>query len=260
MALKTRCKFYYGVEVLQDENFFDFDEGSGELTATIAVGIYSPQEFATKLSAALSNAGGQAYSVTFDRTARSLTISAAAPFDILISSGSHAATTLYTNIGFSGGVDLTGASSYTGPSTIGIEFVPQFYLLDYVALEHNIQSVQASINETASGDVEVLKYGRKRFMECSLDFISNVKFNDDVDSFWTSDVQGVEKVLDFLDSITQKGKAEFMPDLNDVDTYFTLLLESTETQRDGTGFKLKEMTEYGCDYFSSGKLIFREAS
>ncbi len=258
MALKTKCKFYFGVVVEQDNNFFDFDEGSGEITITIPVGIYAPSVLANKISSLMSAAGSQTYSCIFNRTTRKFTISSVAPFDILIFTGSHSATTLYINLGFTGGADLVIATTYTAPSAAGFEYVPQFYLLDYTPLEHNIQAVSASVNETGSGEVEIIKYGRKRFMECSMELITNEKFNDE--TFWTSSRTGIEDTLTFLDFATQKGKIEFMPDKDDPETFSLLLLESTEKDQKGVGFKLYEQLEYGAGYFKTGKLVFREAA
>lgn len=256
MALETKCKFYYGIEIVQDNNSLDFDDGTGEISVAIPVGVYSPQEIALKIASLMTNAGSQTYAVSFNRSTRKLTISSTGNFDILISSGTHSATTLYQTLGYTGGSDLTGASSYLAPSQCGFEFIPQFYLLDYVPVEHNVRSVQASINETATGNVEVVRYGTKRFMECSIDLITNKKILDT--TYWTYNPQGVEDALSFLGYATQKSKLEFMPDQTKVEEYITLILESTEEDQTGIGFKLKEMLDYGPGYYRTGKLVFRE--
>lgn len=258
MALLTKCKFYFGIEITQDNNALDFDEGSGEVSITIPVGIYSPKQISDKIASLLTASGTQTYSCSFNRTTRKLTISSISNFDILISTGTHTATTLYTVLGYTGGVDLTGANSYTAPDTTGYEYVPQFYLLDYIPLEHNVKSVQASINETGSGSVEVIRFGTKRFMECSIELITNNKFLGD--AIWTTNPQGVEDTLQFMNYATQKSRVEFMPDQTDPATYSTLLLESTEADAQGIGFKLYEQLEYGAGYFRTGKLVFREVT
>lgn len=256
MALETKCKFYYGIEITTDNNELDFSEGSGELSIFIPIGVYSPQEIALKLASLLTNAGSQTYSCSFNRSTRKLTISATSNFSILIATGTHSATTLYQTLGYTGGANLTGANSYLAPSTIGYEFVPQFYLLDYIPLEHNVRSVQASINETASGQVEVIRYGTKRFMECSMELITNKPFQGS--DFWTSSTTGLDDALNFLGFATQKSKIEFMPNKDDVNTYSTLILESTESDASGIGFKLLEQLDYGNGYYKTGKLVFRE--
>ncbi|HNC40337.1 MAG TPA: hypothetical protein PK522_00985, partial [Nitrosomonas sp.] len=55
MALMTRAKFYFGIEVEQDNNLIDIDEGSGEVSIEIPVGSYSPKQFSEKLSAVLTS-------------------------------------------------------------------------------------------------------------------------------------------------------------------------------------------------------------
>jgi hypothetical protein len=258
MALETKCKFYYGIEITTDNNILDFDEGTGEINATIPIGVYSPKEIATKISTVMTNAGSQSYTCSFDRSTRKLTISASSNFDILIASGTNTATTLYQTLGFTGGVDLTAFNSYEADAPTGFEFVPQFYLLDYIPLEHNVRSVQASINETASGNIEVIRYGTKRYMECAIELITNKKFVGG--DYWSYNQTGVEDALNFLGFATQKSRIEFMADKNDVESYSTLILESTEIDQTGIGFKLYEQLEYGTGFYKTGKLVFREVN
>jgi hypothetical protein len=257
MALMTRSKFYYGVNIETDNNLFDFDDGGGEISITIPVGYYSPTEIAQKIASLMSEGGGQSYVGSFDRTTRLITITGTANFSILIATGTNNSSTIYENLGYTQGVDLTGSNSYVGQDFLGLEFKPQFYLLDYVPLEHNVKSVQASINETANGNIEIIKYGKKRLMECSIDFITDQRFLSEDTSVWQSDTSGVSNALSFLNVVTEKSVIEFMPDLNDATFYF-LILESTEEAQDGTAFKLKEMEQYGSGIFRTGKLVFRE--
>lgn len=256
MALETKCKFYYGVEITTDNNIIDFSEGLGELNITIPIGIYSPQEIALKIAGLLTDAGSLTYSCSFNRTTRKLTISAGSNFSILIATGSHAGSSIYSTLGYTGGVNLTGSSSYLAPSTVGYEFVPQFYLLDYVPFEHNVKSIQASINETGSGLVEVVRYGTKRFMECSIELITNKDFISS--DFWTSSPTGLDDALNFMSYAIQKSKLEFMPNKDLVSSYYTVVLESTESDQTGIGFKLVEQLDVGSGYYKTGKLIFRE--
>lgn len=256
MALLTKSKFYFGIEIFTDNNVIDFDDGSGEVQITIPVGIYSPKEISNKIATLMTAAGSQSYTCVFNRTTRKLTVGAIGTFTILIGSGTHTGSSVYTQLGFTGGVDLTGFNSYTADEVTGYSYEPQFYLLDYIPLEHNVKSVQASINETGSGNVEIIRYGTKRFMECSIELITNNKFIGD--SVWSYNPRGLEDVLLFMGYATQKSKVEFMPDKSDVANYQTLILESTESDQNGIGFKLLEQLEYGVGYYRTGKLVFRE--
>lgn len=258
MALKTKCKFYFGVIIEQDNNIFDFDDGGGEISAAIPVGEYSPQQFALLLQASLNASGSQTYSCVFNRVTKKIVISATSNFSILIHSGAHTGSTFYKNIGFTGSIDLTGANSYTSDDVCCLEYAPQFYLLDYTPLEHNIKSVKASINETGSGNVEVIRFGTKRMMECSIEFITNQVFNND--SAISTNINAVENTLIFMGFLIKKSIIEFMQDKSDTANYQTLMLESTESDQSGVGFKLVEMSEYGSGFYKTGKLIFREVT
>jgi hypothetical protein len=256
MALLTRSKFYFGVQIDSDNNILDIDEGSGSFSVTLAVKAHSPSEIATALASALNSSGSLTYTVTLNRTTRILRITASGTFSIRRATGPNSASNIYSRLGFAGSGDLTGLMQYDGNSGVGYEFYPQFYLLDYVPLEHNIRSVKASINETGSGAVEVIRFGTKRYLEFSIEFITNQKFiSTDI---WTSNPSGIEDALNFMDYAIQKSTIEFMPDALDVARYSKVLLESTESDQSGTGFKLIEMLDYGTGMYRTGRLVFRE--
>lgn len=258
MALLTKSKFYFGVSVDTENNVLDIDEGTGSFPVTLAVKAYAPSEIATALSSALNQAGTLNYSVTLNRTTRLLRITASGAFSIRRATGPNSASNIYSVLGFPGGTDLTGLSQYEGTAGVGFEFEPQFYLLDYVPLEHNVKSVKASINETGSGAVEVIRFGTKRYMECSIDFISDQKFIGD--EIWESNVNGVSDALNFMGFAIEKATMEFMPNRLDVANYTKLVLESTESDSQGVGFRLIEMLDYGAGIYRTGRLVFREIS
>ena len=258
MALLTRSKFYFGVQIDSDNNVLDIDEGTGVVSVALAVKAFSPSELAVALSSALNSSGSLTYTVTLNRTTRLLRITASGTFSILRSSGPNSASNIYSRLGFAGSGDLTGFSQYDGTTAIGFSYEPQFYLLDYVPLEHNVKSVKASINETGSGAVEVIRFGTKRYMECSMDFITDRKFiGDDI---WTSNTSGIADALRFMGFAIDKSTIEFMPNGLDVANYSKLVLESTESDSQGTGFKLLEMMDYGEGLYRTGRLVFREVS
>lgn len=256
MALLTKSQFYYGIEIEVDNDTIDISEGAGEINVTIPIGVYSPKELTEKIEEKLNEAGTKSYTVSFNRTTRKITISSTSNFSILIASGTHAGSTIYANLGYTGGIDLTGAASYLAATAIGKVYQPQFYLLDYIPLEHNVKSAYISENETTVGNVEVIRYGTRRYTQFSIDLITNQKFLGD--SMWTSSSTGVEDALDFMNHIIKKYKIEFMPDKSDPATFYTLILESTESDQNGMGFILNEMLDYGVGYFRTGKLNFRE--
>lgn len=258
MALNTKCKFYFGVVIEQDSNYFDFDDGAGEVSFSIPSGYYSPTEIVDIVSSNLNSVGSKSYSCYFNRQSRSVVISCTSNFKILIATGKHSGATIYKSIGFTSLFDLIGNSSYTSNLVIGIEYRPQFYLLDYIPLGHNIKSVQASINETGSGSVEVIKYGTKRFLEFSIELITN-RIIHNTQSFESS-ITAVDDVLTFLNFAISKSKIEFMEDVSNVEKFNTIILESTEADQNGVGFKLQEQLDYGEGFYKTGKLVFREVT
>lgn len=258
MALKTRSKFYYGIEIASPNLFLDFDEGSGEIVTELVAKSYAPTEATSYLGSAMSSSTGATltYSWSFNRTNRKLTVSSTSPFDLLIASGTHSANAAWDSLGFTGGVDLTGASSYTAPDAVGVEYLPQFYLLDYVAPDQRQEAIEATINETGSGIVEIVKFGNRTFVEFSIEYINNYCTDGLIIEI---DPSAYESSVDFLKSITNKEIIEFMPDRDDASVFYKLQLDKTEESAQGIGYKLKEMADLD-GYYRTGKLVFRVVS
>jgi len=59
--------FYYSESVDVNNFYLNFDEGGGELTATIETGSYTFTELAEAVEAALNSASVNAYSVLFSK-------------------------------------------------------------------------------------------------------------------------------------------------------------------------------------------------
>src|SRR5690606_39212163 len=121
--------------------------------------------------AALNAAGEAGYTVTFNRNSRSFTIEAESNFDLLINSGSTAASA-FGVFGFTGS-DLSGADEYTG-SSAGSAYFPQFILQDYISTEDFQNLVSPSVNKAADGRVEVIRFGTEKFMQANFKFITNL--------------------------------------------------------------------------------------
>lgn len=252
--ISTFSKFYY-IESVDDTNYsLNFNEGAAELEAQIAVGGRTPTDLASAVQDALNDAGGQTYTVTFNRSARTFTIAASSNFSLLITSGSQLDQSIFSLIGFTG-ADLSGANSYTG-SAAASEYLPQFKLQSYVDQEDLQEAVQGSINESAKGDIEVVSFGTRKFFELNITFITDIE--QDADSVIESNASGVSSARLFMRFITSKRKFEFIPDRDDVDTFHTVLLESTEEHKDGLGYRLKEMYAKGLPgFFETGLIRLR---
>ena len=257
MSLDTFSTFYYGFVIDEDNYQIDFDEGGAELTADIAVGSYTATGFALAIKDAMDTAGALTYTVTFSRSTRKITISAGSNFTLRCSSGTHIGTGAWTLMGFSGS-NKTSASTYTGGAVSGDYYSPQFILQEYVSTDDYQEAVDASVNETASGVVEVVKFGTRSFMECNIKFATDITQDGAVIK---TNATGVADLRRFMQYLVSKGPVQFMPDLSDTATFTDMILESTESSTKGTGYRLREMYDRGLPgYFHTGKLKFRVIS
>lgn len=255
MGIYTTPKFYYDYEIDEFTQFLNIDEGFGELTVPVEIGLYTFTDVLTAVASALNQFGTLDYTVTGDRETRVVTISASAAFDILGSTGSQAGVSALPVIGFPA-TDQTGLTSYTG-TTAGSEFIPQFFLQDYLDILDNKEANAASVQSSAIGIVEVLSFGELSYLEFDLQYITNR--DQGLDSPIRTNLNGIADAKAWLDYIITKGDLEFMPDQDDPDTFFKILLERTATSGDGVGYVLREMRNKNLQgYFETGKLRFRK--
>ncbi len=255
MALDTHSKFFFDYEVDSTKNAIDFDEGGPELNATLTTGSYTLTEFVTELQTALNNTGGQAYTVSVNRTTRIVTISSVGVFALLIATGSRAGTTAYVTAGFTG-ADVTGSSSYDGNTTAGQEYTTQFRLQSFLSDDDNQKAASATVNKTVSGRVEVVKFGQEKFTEFEFKFLTDVPMLGTAPI--RSRVTGVADFRTFIQFLTTKAPIEFMPDEDTPATFKKLLLERTPEDKNGIEYKLKEqVTRKLVGFFESGLLKFR---
>lgn len=252
MSLSTHSKWYFGHTVDDTNLYLDFDEGGGELTATLDVGSYSLEEFADEIAASMTAAGGQTYSVAVNRTTRVLTISAAGAFTLLIATGSHLGTSAFTLAGFTGS-DTGSATSHAGNAGSGSEYVTQFICQDHVSSDDRQNANDGTVLVSASGRVQVVRFGTKKFIELNLKYITDRTTDGTI---IRNDASGVSKLRTFMQYLVTKGHCEFMPDEDTPSTYQTVLLESTEESKDGIGYRLKENKPLA-GFFETGKLVFR---
>jgi len=255
MALSSRSKFYYGWKITSANRYLDFNDGTNTLTAILDVGYYSANELKTEITSKMNNLSAVDFTVSFNRATRAFTISAATNFSLLFSTGTYNGFSVASLIGFAA-TNRTGNNTYTSTLTSGSVWSPQFILQSYKPTSNNRKAIEGVVNKSASGVVEVVKYGNERFMECESLFITNVKQN--AGSIVESDSNGVEDYISFIEYATDKGTIEFMPDSTDVESFQVLTLESTEQSTDGLNYELIELYDRGlAEYYRSGKLKFR---
>ena len=256
--LNSYSAFTYGHTINDDNKYLNFNEGATELTAEIEVGSYTLEAFKDAIALAMNNASGVTleYTVAVNRSTRLITLSSTSNFTLLVATGTQASSSAFLLMGFSG-ADLTGANNYTGNNASGSYFEPQFMLQKFVDFIDNVKTVQASVNQSASGSVEVVSYGVVRFMECNITLQTNIKQGKG--SALKEDLAGYDNLRAFLSYCITKAPIEFIPDLEDQNTYTDCLLESTRESRDGVNFKVKELYSRGfAEYYESGIITFRE--
>ena len=162
---------------------------------------------------------------------------------------------MYETIGFTGSVDLTGGTSYTSDSAIGSDYVTQFPPQSYVAPGFRKEKGDASVNQTASGVIEVISFGDVQYIEADLLFITDIPMDGKV---IRSNATGVQDAIDFLTFATKRGPIEFMPDKDDTSTFYQCILDRTPEDGKGTKFKLKEETGKSLPgIYRTGRLDFR---
>lgn len=252
MSLETFSKFYYGFEFDEDTQYIDFSEGGPQLTAEVTLGAYSPQQMAVEITTALNAVGALVYSCSFDNSDRTFTITGSSTFSLLVTSGTSGAKA-FSAFGFSG-ADKTSASTYTG-NAAGSVFEPQFILQDHISTDNYQRLVMPSVNKAADGTVEVIRFGTEKFLQSNIKFITNKLSDGKVIKY---NPTGVEDAQDFLQWLTLKKPVNYIEDILYPATYQTMILDSTPDNKDGTGYKLKELYDKNLPgFFETGILVFR---
>lgn len=256
MSITTYSKFYYGIEITEDNCKMDFDEGGGELTATLDYGTYTPEEIADEVAEKLNAVGAFTYTCTFNRTTRILTITSSSSTELLFNSGSNSAESAYSTLGYSTASDETG-TSFVGDSVCCSQYLPQFILQSYVPVDNFIEQQSATVNETVTGRQELITFGDTYMTRFNITFITDI--TQPSGGPIVSNASGVSDALEFLQWITKKNKIEFMEDKDTASSYINLVLDSNVASKNGTTMRLKELYDKGLSgYFETELLTFRK--
>ncbi|MCK5645020.1 MAG: hypothetical protein KAJ19_29745 [Gammaproteobacteria bacterium] len=101
--------------ITSSNNKIDFDEGGGELTATLTTGVYTgPDDLRTEIIVQLEATGADQYSCTFSPTTGIWAIgnNDGPTFSLLWNTGTNSANSVGPTIGFSAAADDTGSLGY----------------------------------------------------------------------------------------------------------------------------------------------------
>lgn len=253
--INTLSVFYYGFVINSTNRFINFRENGGpEISVSLDVDDYTLEGFASAIAQKMTIGGTQEYSVSVDRQTRKLTISAVGQFDLLCFSGAQAGSSIWPLAGFIN-ADQVGANSYESDEGAGFEYRPQLTLTDYLALEDNQVKESSAVNVSANGVVQTLEFGDGERMRCVIRGATN-KVNLKITPFYENP-NGLQDFRNFMKYLITKAKIEFMPDVGNRSVFYDLLLESSNTDRNGTRFEIENMRGAN-DFYQCGPLLFRK--
>lgn len=255
MSITTHSAFSYGHTVTEDESWINFSEdGVNELSAQIDVGSYSISEFAIKVAQAMNNVGSLNYTCTVERSTLKLILSASSNFDLYVTTGTNVSISAYSLMGFT--TDRSGADTYKSDLISGSVYYPQTPFQNFVNFNDNVRFNQSSVNESASGKVEVVSFGEVQICELEIPLITDIV----PQLYIKENANGVSDARGFLRYAITKAPMEFIPDIENMgDNITEVILESTPEDAKGTAFKLKE--QYArklIGYYTTGLLRFRK--
>ena len=254
-ALSNHSKFYYGWLIDNTNKYIDFNDVSGIKTAILKVGYYSSSDLMIEIKKKMDALSTLDFTISFNRTTRKFTISSTANFSLLFSTGPNAAQSTSSLLGYSA-TDKTSASTYLAESVSGFEYSTQFYIQSYKDTSTNRKAIDGTVNKSANGTIEVIKFGNERFMEGEFLFITNII--QESQSIIRTNSEGREDFIQFIEWCTEKAPVEFIKIENDPSTFQVLVLESTPLDSKGLDYDLLEMYDRGlAQYYRSGTLKFR---
>lgn len=254
MSLTTFSKFYFGHTVTQLNGSIDFDEGGSEIQASLNPGDYSLEEYLAEVKRAMDSVGSLTYTVGVNRATRIITISSTSNFTLRAGTGTRVGTGAWAMLGYTA-TNKTGASTYAAQNGTGSAYLPQAIVTDHVPAESNLEQNDAAVNESASGDIQVILFGQTRKIQMNIRLATNKTVRAEQRIIETQ-ANGVDNLRAFMEYLVTKAKFEFMPDRSNANSFYKVLLDRTEQNRNGTVYELKEMKN-APGYFETGKLTLR---
>jgi len=249
MGEYVKCAITYGVEVTANNRSIDFkiSGGGSELQATLRVGLYSPNSLKTEIARAMTLADpSNTYTVTIDRdisggTQNRMTIATSGAFlSLLFATGTRAGSTSAALMGFTA-TDKTGATTYTGSSSVGTVLVPTYPPQDYQPLG-TIHDARRAVNDSTGGRIETVSFQTFRNFQFRIKWIE--EDSSEFDSFQALHIWLLRGgPIEFLGKVTEPSVVSIGVPLN---------LR--------TPVELNRMTPSFYDYFETPVYTFREQS
>ena len=147
--------------ISETTKYIDFDEGGGELVATLTVAIYTGQTLCTEIKTRMDAAGAKVYTVTYSETTAKFTITAdAGTFSLDWKTGTHGSDNLDTHagtvLGFDDSADDAGLGTYTSDNR-RIHYPYEYVLRDLLtAYQYNFIAI---LNHNISSSATITLYG-----------------------------------------------------------------------------------------------------
>ena len=250
--IETRSTFYYGITIDSNTQVIPFSEGAGEILAELRIGSYTLTDFVNEISLAMNNVSSNNYVISVNRDNRLITISGDSNFELLTNSSLLVGVSAFPYIGFDNLTDKTGSNSYTGSFGSGSEFLPQYYLQSYVPFINENEISGSSINESATGQIEVISYGLRQFMTCNIRF-SNNSIQSCVNSPFDYNENGYDDLITFMSWCIGKKPVEFIADISDRNAFDKCIYETS------VKYLLREQLKDGLkDHYETGTIKFRK--
>lgn len=255
--INTYSSFLMGFTVDSDNKYLDFKEGAGsEITAELTTGDFTLEDLMQNIEDAMNDVGSLVYTVSANRTTRIITISvASSTMNLLASTGTNVANSIFSTIGFAAS-DSGNVTTKSGTTAVGTLYEPQFKLQDYVDQKDSRKLREATLHTSSAGLVRVHSFGTDRFFDFNIKFATDIKQPSNGPIL--NNLTGVDDLREFMQYCMTKKYVEFMPDKNTPSTFYKVVLESTDSDSKGMGYKLQEQYSRGLvGYFETGILKFR---
>lgn len=250
MALQGKSSFLYNFEITRENSSIDFKNASlgSEIQATLTFGFYSLDALMREIKRAMESADpANTYTITADRTYNSgtenrVTISTSGIFlSLLFSSGTRAASSTATLIGFSG--DQTGFLTYTGTASAGVILLTELVGYTYIPTTMN-KKVNGAVSVSAGGIKEALVWQVQEFI--------------DVEFMYEPEAKVITEWEPFIEWAIQQKAFDFTPDINSPNDVIEVTLEASSDDGKGMGWKWKEMLPQFPFFYKTGNIKLRK--
>lgn len=252
MALTSKSSILYGYQVTEYNRSIDFRASALDPSprqASLKLGFYSLTSLSEEIVRALQELDSvNTYTVTANRnvmggTENRLTISSSGSyFRIYFLTGPRAASSVADLIGFLP-LDYTGATSYTGSFSTGIQFSSTYPAYTYLGPDY-FNKVFGAINVSASGEKEAIVFNVQYFIQAEFKY----ERKTEVETNW----------IPFFQWAIQQKRFEFVPEISSPDVFYEVTLDRTSEDGKGLSFKMQEMLPDFPNVYKTGQLVFRK--